>query len=223
MRFFNPDFLEFFKELAANNNREWFDENRKRYEQEVKQPFRQFVACLIARFSEFNSSFSEVEPHACIFRINRDIRFSKDKSPYKLMSSAVISVGGKKGKELDGVYIELTPEHLRVYGGLYEIEKEDLLYLREGIASSLNEFRSLISDPEFKEMYGFIRGEKNKVLPKELRAAGQMEELLFNKQFYYYTEFSPETILESNLDQRIVDCYKVARPLELYFTKWING
>lgn len=223
MAHFNADFLDFFKELSANNTKDWMDIHRKRYEQEVKEPFKKFVSLVLNRFSEIDKNFNEVEASDCIFRMNRDVRFAKDKSPYKLMSSAVISTGGKKGKELNGVYLELGPEHVRVYGGIYEIDKEDLMYLREGIANSLDEFETLIASKDFREMYGVIRGEKNKKVPKELKDAAQKQELVLNKQFYFYTEFSAETVLNSDLDQLVLDCYLVARPLEMYFSKLLKN
>ena len=93
--YFSPDFLQFFKELAANNHKEWFDENRKRYETVVKKPFEVFVQHAIDEMAKLDPRLSELDPKKCIFRINRDIRFSKDKAPYKLNRSAAISVGGR--------------------------------------------------------------------------------------------------------------------------------
>jgi uncharacterized protein (TIGR02453 family) len=116
--FFTEDYRRFFMELAANNHKDWFDVNRKRYELSVKEPFQKFVQHLIVEFIKLDPSFSDLTPKDCIFRINRDIRFSPDKTPYKLYCSAVISPGGKKSRSLSGVYVELTPEHIRVYGGV---------------------------------------------------------------------------------------------------------
>ena len=126
MAFFTQDLLDFFIELAPNNNKDWFDENRKRYEKSVKEPFKDFVNHLIKKLTEIDPAFSEIEAKDCIFRINRDIRFSKEKQPYKLQVSAVVAPEGKKSKAINGVYFEISPEHLRIYGGVYEIEKDDL-------------------------------------------------------------------------------------------------
>ena len=95
MPYFEKDFLEFFKELEKNNNKDWFDANRKRYEKVIKDPFKAFVQKMIDRMHELDSSVI-IQPKDCIFRINRDIRFSKDKTPYKSNVSAVVGVGGKK-------------------------------------------------------------------------------------------------------------------------------
>lgn len=224
MAFFEKDFLDFFIELAPNNNKEWFDLNRDRYENNVREPFKKFVVHLTEKMTKDLPDLKGLEPKDCIFRINRDIRFSKDKTPYKLMVSALITPGGKKkrGEDSRGVYFELGPEHVRVYGGIYEIDKDGLYDIREGIASNTEGFKKLYSTPDFKEVYGVIRGEKNKVIPKEFKTAAETEPLLFNKQWYFFTEFEPETVLSDDLDALIIDCHKAALPLKNYLNKLKN-
>lgn len=221
MAFFSSDFLQFFIELAGNNNKDWFDVNRKRYESTIKEPFKQFVQHLINKIAETDSSFKDVQPGECIFRINRDIRFSKDKSPYKLMCSAVVSSYEKKTKAVNGVYFELGPEHVRVYGGVYEIEKDDLLTVRETIAENPTAFKKIYSNPEFVSVFGSILGEKNKTLPKELKATGEIEPLIYNKQWYFYKQFDASVVLDDRLDEIILDCYKAGKPVQDYFHKII--
>ena len=96
---FEKDFIDFFKELAQNNNKEWFDSNRKRYESSIKKPFKEFISKLISEI-QLHDSEVLIEPKDAIFRINRDIRFSKDKTPYKLQTSAIVSAGGRKNREI---------------------------------------------------------------------------------------------------------------------------
>lgn len=222
MAFFDIKFLNFFKDLAANNNKVWFDENRSTYEDFVREPFKEFVQHLINTVAIKNKAFKELEPKDCIFRINRDIRFSKDKTPYKLMVSAVIAPEGKKSKAVNGVYIELSPAHLRVYGGVYEIDKDDLYAVREEMALAPEKFKKIYSAPKFKSVFGQILGEKNKIIPKEFREAAEIEPLIYNKQWYFYAEFAPETILSDNLDQIILDCFEAGKPMEKYFNSIIN-
>ena len=222
MPFFTEDYLLFFQELAANNHKEWFDENRKRYERSVKEPFKAFTQHLIDELAKKEPAFKELKASDCIFRINRDIRFSKDKTPYKTMCSAVISPQGKKSSSIHGIYFELGPEHVRAYGGVYEIEKEDLLALREGIADNLAEFRKLYTNKEFKAVFGEIHGEKNKKIDKHLHEAAQEEAFIFNKQLYFYSTFEPQTLLNPDLDQVLLHCYNVGRPLELFFNQFIQ-
>lgn len=169
MAFFTPDFLQFFIDLAPNNHKDWFDLNRKRYENSVKEPFKNFVQHMIAEIAKTDSNFKDLEAKDCIFRINRDIRFSKDKTPYKMNVSAVVAPEGKKSKAVNGIYFEFGPEHVRVYGGIYEIDKDDLLTVRDGIANDIKGFQTAYTNPNFKKVFGTILGEKNKVIPKELK------------------------------------------------------
>jgi uncharacterized protein (TIGR02453 family) len=219
MAFFDPDFIQFFKDLAANNNKDWFDTNRVRYEKTVRDPFKVFVDHMIKELSKVNPQFKELQNKDCIFRINRDIRFSNDKTPYKLNVSALVAVGGKKNYMAEGVYFELGPEHVRVYSGLYEMDKESLLMLREGTAKNLAEFKKLYSDKKFEATFGQIRGEQNKIIPAELREAAGKENLIYNKSFYYFAEFKPEKLLEKDFDKTILSIYTTGRPTEQFFTK----
>lgn len=222
MAFFTPDFLQFFIELAPNNHKDWFDLNRKRYEKSVKEPFKDFVEHMIKEIAKTDASFKDLEAKDCVFRINRDIRFSKDKTPYKMNVSAVVAPEGKKSKAVNGVYFEFGPEHVRVYGGVYEIDKDDLLTVREGIANDLQGFQEAYSNPRFKKVFGTILGEKNKVIPKELKEAAEKEPLIFNKQWYFYAQFDAETVLDPKLDQLLLDCFEAGKPVEHYFNKLIK-
>lgn len=219
MPFFNSDFIQFFKDLAPNNNKDWFDENRSRYENNIREPFKAFVDHMIVELSKENPQLKDLQNKECIFRINRDIRFSKDKTPYKMSVSAAIMVGGKKNYMSEGIYFELGPEHVRIYSGIYEPDKESLLQIREGIAANSKEFKKLYSDKNFENLFGLIRGDQNKVIPKELKTAAEIEPLIYNKQFYYFTEYSPEILLENNFDKLIIQAYQTARPMEQFFSK----
>lgn len=222
MAFFTSDFIQFFIDLAPNNNKDWFDANRKRYETTIKEPFKHFVQHLITELGKKDPAFKALEAKDCIFRINRDIRFSKDKAPYKLNVSAVVAPNGKKSKAVNGVYFEFSAEHVRVYGGVYEIDKDDLLTVREGIAANIERFQTAYTTPSFKAVFGEILGEKNKIIPKELKEAAEKEPLILNKQWYFYTQFAPEKILDSALDKLILDCYEAGKPVEAFFSELIQ-
>ena len=222
MSFFTEDYLHFFIELAGNNHKTWFDENRKRYETSVKKPFYAFTQHLIDQLAKKDPAFADLQSKDCVFRINRDIRFSKDKTPYKLMCSAVVAPNGKKSKAVNGIYFELSPEHVRAYGGIYEIDKEDLEAVREGIASNMDEFRSIYTSKTFKNTFGEILGEKNKILTAHLKEAAQEENLIFNKQWYFYAEFPAEQVLSQDLDQLMLSCYEAGKPLEQFFNQFIQ-
>ena len=218
MSYLSPDFLEFFKELAPNNNKDWFDENRARYHENIKKPFEDFVTAVINEMRKTDDSLN-ITYKDCIFRINRDVRFSKDKSPYKLNRSALISNNGKKEKTIPGLYFELSPEHARVYSGVYQPDKDQLYALREEITENGKEFEKIISEKKFVELFGEIQGDKNARLPKEFQKAAEKQPLLFNKQFYVYTTFEPEEILKEGFEKKIVEAYKIAEPFVKFLSK----
>ncbi len=213
MVYFEEDFLTFFKELAANNNKDWFDKNRKRYENIVREPFKVFVADAISEIHKLDSNVN-IEPKDAIFRINRDIRFSKDKTPYKLRVDAVISKFGRKDKSNPGLFIQLGPEHLIVSGGAWKPDSIQLEKIRKHIASNLKKFDKLISSPLFLEYFpDGIKGDKNKRLPKEFVEIAQKQELIFNKQFYYQAFLHPSEITKNSLLETVLGHYKRLVPL----------
>lgn len=218
MSFFSQDFLDFFKELAANNNKDWFDANRKRYEKNIKDTFKTFVEKVILELKKIEPDMT-VEAKDVIFRINRDIRFSKDKSPYKLHASAHISKFGKKVTSAGGLYFEFGPEKMAIASGIYEAEKETIADIRNHIVNNLDRFSKLVTDKNFVQTFGEIKGEKAKRIDKELQAAADAQPLIYNKQWYYWVEFKPETILQKDLVEILLHHYKTALPLNDFFVE----
>lgn len=216
MIYFTPDFTKFFKELAQNNNREWFHANKPRFEKDVKQPFAAFVQEMINRIEAVDNRVI-MTPKDAIFQLHRDIRFSQDKSPYKLYTSAIISAGGKKNTTFPGLYMQLNHEQVEVYSGVYAPEKEPLQKIREHIAANPEAFARLVADPVFKEKFGSIRGEVNKRLPKELEEAARIQPLIYNKAFYYFASFPPSILLQDNLADVFMEHYHAAQPLGHFF------
>lgn len=215
--FFTQDFLDFFAELDANNKKEWFDKNRKRYEKSVKIPFKEFVDLMILRVRAEDPAVN-IEPKDAIFRINRDIRFSPDKTPYKIHASAFISPEGKSNKSKPGLYFQLNHVDARVYSGVHGLSTQDVYKMREHIANHLDTFQDLINDPEFKKKFGEIKGSKGKRLPPEFREAAEKEPLLFNKEFYFFAKFDPQTVLDPKLPDILMDYYATAKPLKEFLT-----
>ncbi len=164
MELFSEDFIDFFKELSKNNNKEWFDLNRKRYETFVKTPFHSFVERIIEKMQADDPEI-KITPKESIFRINRDIRFSMDKTPYKTHVSALISRTGKRDKDFPGFYFSIDTENITIYGGAHSLEKDHLYNIRKYISEDLNTFSKLLADPIFKKKYGFIHGDTNASLP----------------------------------------------------------
>jgi len=189
------EYIDFFNELSENNHREWFHENKKRYEKFVKKPFEDLVAELILIESEYQPI--SITPKEAVFRINRDIRFSNDKSPYKLNRSAVISPGGRKDHSTPGVYVELGAEKLSIAGGVWSPDKEQLQKVRSFIVDDIDDFKDVADEKNFVATFGGIRGDRNKRLTKEFADAAQNEPRVFNKQFYWWLELP----MKDSIDQ----------------------
>ncbi len=215
MQYFTEDYLNFFKELASNNNKDWFDKNRKRYENEVREPFKRFISNLITEVAKQDTEV-QIDQKEAIFRINRDIRFSKDKTPYKLNNSAIISKTGRKDKSYPGLYIELGPEKLGIYGGVYMPDTKQVQKIRQYIVNNKALFLKIITNKDFKQKFGEIQGDKHKRLPKEFLEAAKNQPLLFNKQWYHFANLSPDEITGNNLINTILNYNKAALPLKLF-------
>lgn len=198
MTYFNAAFLNFLENLSKNNNTAWFNDNRKAYENEVKKPFANFVQEMINRIQKHEPEV-RISPSDAIMRINKDIRFSKDKTPYNTHVSANISRFGKKDKSYPGFYFQLSSEGIMVYGGAYMIENPTLQNIRNYIADHLKDFSGAYGNKAFMEKFGKIQGEQSKRIPSEFQAAAAKEPLIANKQFYYSASISPDVITSSKL------------------------
>jgi uncharacterized protein (TIGR02453 family) len=143
--------LEFLKDLAENNNKPWFDENRDKY-LIAKKEIESFTIKLIQEFGDTEPSIANLEAKECLFRINRDVRFSKDKSPYKTNFGISLNPGGKKS-DLAGYYIHIEPGKSFVGGGLWMPMPEQLGKIRQEIDYNLEQFEELIKAQTFKKVF----------------------------------------------------------------------
>jgi len=221
MAWFDKEFVAFFLELEVNNYKEWFHDNKKRYEQYVKEPFYDFVAEMISRIKKDDPSIN-IEPKDAIFRINRDIRFSKDKRPYKNHVSAIISPGGRKNLDVPGSYFEFKAEGIQYYGGAYHIEKEPLARVRRLIAANPQNFNKIILDKKFVATFGDVLGEKNIRIAKEFEEAAEVQPLLFNKSFYFGARRDLSLLFDNSLADEIFNLYKIGKPFNTFFRQAIN-
>ena len=130
-----------------------------------------------------------ITPKDAIFRINRDVRFSKDKSPYKIHMAALISPGGKKDKTTPAMYVQANHKDLRIYSGIHELDREQLYNIRKHISGNLTEFNRLISNKKFHEIFGEIHGEQNKRIDPEFQDSFKKQPLIANKSFYYFFKY----------------------------------
>jgi uncharacterized protein (TIGR02453 family) len=222
MQYFNDEFIKFFKTLEKNNNKEWFDNNRKTYEQEVKKKFELLVSDLILEMQSLEVGIM-MKPKDAIFRINRDIRFSNDKRPYKTNVSCLISAGGKKDTVSPGLYLEVSSIDVNIYGGAYLPDKEQLYKIRESIAQNVDDFKKAINDKTFKKYYpDGILGESNKVIPKEFKELANEEPLIANKQFYYISSLGKSFITSDKLKDEVILRYKASKPIREFLKNAIN-
>lgn len=212
MAFFTKEYTNFFSNLSKNNNKAWFDENRKQYEKHVKNPFKVFVGAFIKTVEKSGTPLL-LEPSECIFRINRDIRFSKDKTPYKTNCSAVIVEGGKKEKEIPGLYFEIGYKTLNIYGGVYMASTPQVKAVRDEITYNLKEFQALVKNKNFKKLFGEILGEKVSRTPKGFEDIASDEPLIFNKSWYFMAQLPIETIYQEDLLEIMMEYYKTMQPL----------
>jgi uncharacterized protein (TIGR02453 family) len=214
--YFSKDFIKFFKELESNNNREWFTENKSRYEKSIKEPFYNLVGELLTRIS-FDDPAILSDPKDCIFRIYRDIRFSKDKTPYKTYCSALVSHGGRKALNDPGFYFELNHKGVNVYTGLYNVDKEGLAKIRNKIADNIKEFNKVIMNKKFVDKFGKeILGTKSKRLTPDLTEAAIGQPLIYNMQFYSHAKLSQSHISSDDLSDILMDYYNAGVHLTQY-------
>ncbi len=221
MQYFTNDFIDFFKELASNNHKDWFHANKKRYESSVKKPFEAFIGVMIREIQKQDTAL-QIAPKDCILRINKDIRFSKDKSPYNLHYTAFISKTGREDKSIPGFFLRFSPEMVGIMGGCFGPSKEQLHNIRTKLSKNPKAFKKLIEDKDFVQKFGDIRGDTMKRIPKEWKEACEKEPLIANKQFYFVAEESSNLITSETLIDELMKYWKTMQPINEYVTKAIQ-
>ncbi len=215
--------MAFFKELAANNHKAWFDENRKRYENTVKKPWARLVDELIEQIREIDPEYT-LQAKNAVTRINRDIRFSKDKTLYKTHMGAMITPQGRKDKASPGLYVEVGPAEVRIYGGSHMPDKEPLYNLRQHIAHNLEEFDALMKAPDFTQRFKMgVQGGAHKRLPPEFKEAAEQQPMLFFKSFYYYAVLDADVALQPDFLNVLMEHYRAGKPLKDFLTEGLKA
>ena len=211
-------YSSFFNELSKNNHKEWFHANKKRYEKDVKEPFMQLLETLLPSLREWDDRILP-DPKKAVFRINRDIRFSKDKSPYNTIMKAGFSPEGKKSI-YPGYYLGIDAENVHVGGGLFMIRPPELKKVRDHIAKNPDILIQLINRKGFTENFGKLKGDKSKRLDKSLLEVTKKTDLIYNKQFYAFAEFPLAPFYGSNsLIKEILTHFEQINPLNTYLNK----
>lgn len=205
--------LKFLKDLAKNNDRTWFEKNKAKY-LEAKDQFDQFVAKLVHVLTDFDQSLAGLDPKKITFRIYRDVRFSKNKLPYKSNMSAGISPRGKMVDE-PGVYLHIQPNNKSfVAAGLWMPEPEPLSKIRQEIDYNGDALKKIMADKKFKKMYGeFEREGELKNAPKGYPKDHPLADWLRLKSFVVSHSFTDEEVKGKNFMKTVIDIYKTAKPL----------
>lgn len=198
--------LQFLQDLAENNNREWFNNNRTRYE-ECRKKVLFLTEVLNNEISKFDKQVVPMNPKDCMFRIFRDVRFSKDKRPYKTNFGSFISKGGRKSIYA-GYYFHIDPNRSFVGGGVYMPQAEQLKALRLHIEQHADEFVEIIHGKKFKKYYPELFDDKLKTAPKGFPKDHKHIDLLRYKSFAFSHEVNNEILTSENFVKYTVDAFK---------------
>jgi uncharacterized protein (TIGR02453 family) len=221
---FSQESLDFLKKLEnkKNNNKIWFDKNRETYENYIKSPIRALIDNLAGELFKIDTTL--VVNYKSIFRINRDIRFTKDKTPYKTMTSASFCFNTIKKPELPQFYFHLSPSEFLFAGGQYSTDPDKLKKIRRKIYNEFNYFIKIISENNFRNEYKQISGDKLTNLPRGYehlkfdKINMLLIELMKMKQYYVYKTYKPEIAFNTELVNLIISNVN----LSYNFTKFLN-
>lgn len=217
----NKVILSFLKELARNNNREWFQENKPLFE-EAKNEFEVFIDGLIPAIAKFDESVKMITAKESIFRIYRDVRFAKDKSPYKINFGAFIARGGKKNHG-PGYYFHMEPGNSFLSGGIWMPSPDVMKKVRQEIYYNIKEFKQILGKKAFKEYFSGIDDWDRQVMaPKEFPKDFPDIELLKNRSFTVSHPLSDKQIHSDSLVEFMLKGYKVMQPYNAFLARAIG-
>jgi len=206
--------LKFLSGLKRHNNRKWFEKHRAEYEA-AKQIFEEFVFDLIQSIGRFDSSITHIEPKHCIFRIHRDVRFSKDKKPYKTNFGAAIAQGGRKSAAAS-YYIHIEPGASMLGGGVYRPEPDTLFAIRNAIAKEPKTLQRILSDKKFKSYFGALWTETLSRPPKGFDPDHPAVDLLKYKSYVAVRSLKDNEILKKDCTRRIAEGFRIMKSFKKY-------
>jgi uncharacterized protein (TIGR02453 family) len=211
---FNPAFFKFLRELKKNNNRPWFQANKERYEKTVRNPLLDFIGELgpyMRRISK-NLVVDNSPTGGSMFRIYRDTRFSKDKTPYKTHVSAHFPIAHPKDIHAPGYYIHLSPGEVFSGGGIWHPEAPVLSQIRDYLVNHAREWKALLANKTFKR-HCSLEGEKLKRPPKGFPPDHEMIEYLKYKDFTFFTQFDEKQACSPNFTGKYLESCAAAAPM----------
>lgn len=211
MSFIHPKTIDFLSNLKENNTREWFNDNRSGYEF-ARQNFSDFTNSLIAAIASFDNSIGTLEAKDCTFRIYRDVRFSKNKAPYKSNMGAYISRGGKKSP-FAGYYFHTEPNESFISGGIYMPSSNVLNSIRKDIETYSEKFLGIVENSEFKNTFPSIGSESLKRVPQGFNPDSPVAEYLKLKHITPNHSLPNQVLVSDELLTYTTNIYKKMLPL----------
>lgn len=203
--------ISFMSQLAKNNNKPWFDEHKKEYAS-VKEDFESLVADVLAGLSDIEPSLRDTRAKDCIMRIYRDIRFSKDKTPYKTNLGAGFGMAGGKNV-YGGYYLHIEPGGKSFAGGgMWQPEGPILKAIRQEIDYNFDEFSKIVNDKQFKKTFGQIDGERLVKVPQGYSPDNPAVEYLKLKSFTVGGKLADEDLTKKTLVKKVTDTYRTMKP-----------
>ena len=216
------DILTFLRALRKNNNKEWFDANRKKYE-DVREQFIDTLQHLILEVGKFEPGIGNLRPKDCMFRINRDIRFTNDKRPYKENFGAVISRGGKKSP-FGVYYIHIQPGNESIVaGGIYMPETDVLKKIRQEIDYNPKPLLAFMKSKAFKQYFGEFSEDKLKRTPQGYAEDHPNAELLKYKSYIVVRGFTDKEVQDKNFLKEVMKSFRAMKPLNDYLNTALDG
>lgn len=201
----SKDVFSFLKKLQKNNNRDWFHDHKASFK-EIELDVKQFYSQLSEQLNQFDSidTFK-------VFRIYRDVRFSKNKLPYKTHFGG--SFHRTKPELRGGYYLHLAPENESfIATGFWDPSKEDLLRIRKEFETDSEDIRALMDTPAFKAVWGTVQGDELKSAPRGFDKQDPNIDLIRKKQFIFVRKYSDKEVLSKDFEHQIVESFKVIRP-----------
>lgn len=213
--------VDFLVRLSKHNNREWFIDHKNEVDV-VKAEFKYLVQSIILKIADFDDDISFLEVEKCVFRLNRDLRFTKDKTPYKNHLGAAISPTGKKGHVFYYLQIDANQDRTILAGGVWMPNKEVLNNIRKYISNHFVELEDIIYDENFANVFGDLANEKLIKVPKGFEENHPAANFLRYKSFVVEKPISKKILLSDNLEDYIVDYCKAMLPFILFLRKAVK-
>ena len=211
---FPKDFFVFFKELAKHNERPWFEENKERYKASVVAPISDFITAMSPRLAKISKHFiADPRPNGgSMFRIYRDVRFAKDKRPYK-EHAAVHFRQGSKDVHAPGFYMHFAPDEVMFGGGMWMAEPDALNKIRHAIADDAKPWRKVVDDKGFKTAFGEVYGDALARPPRGFDPEHPFIADIKRKSFFAMHESTPKAAQSPKLLDEVEATFRAAKPL----------